>query len=172
KQRVVALSRAPVRRTRKLLREPQRRRVRGPLFPQASPASKADGTQKPTEIRSLTEVREEWNESASESARRNRQPFLRTASHLIRRGAPARQLRKVSHLTVARGAASRQNDFASAGAALALPLVILAQFLLVLFHLSFQVAECLGEKAPRETAQGLREEHTSELQSPDHLVSR
>src|SRR5205823_13306247 len=67
---------------------------------------------------------------------------LPISSHLIRRGAPARQLRKVSHLTVAGGAASRQNDVASAGAALALPLVILAPFLLVLFHLSFQVAAC------------------------------
>lgn len=54
----------------------------------------------------------------------------------------ARPFRKVSGLTGAHSAASGQNDFASAGAALALPLVILAQFLLVLFHLSFQVAEC------------------------------
>src|SRR5207244_8245856 len=115
KQRVVALSRRPVRRTRKLLREPQRRRVRGPLFPQASPASKADGTQKPTEIRSLTEVREEWNESASESARRKRQPFLRTASHLIRRGAAARQLRRVSHFTLSRGPRFRPSQLPGTG---------------------------------------------------------
>lgn len=55
----------------------------GFAFPQVSRASKADGTQNPRRSRRLPKSAR--SESANEWAGRKRQPFLRTASHLIRR---------------------------------------------------------------------------------------
>lgn len=127
----VTLSRALPLRDRHLFREPPGSTIRSASpFHRPLQTSKADGTQNARRSGRLTKSARKGTNQPVNGLADKWQLSLGKALH------------QSQPLACRAGRASGQNDFASAGAALALPLVILAQFLLVLFHLSFQVAEC------------------------------